>query len=91
MDMVAACLASGRRAVVLVPSSEPLPATAAAVHEAFGDRAANFVGGDPRGRYRTWLDVLGGRFDVVVAEQRVHHRFEEVPPGGRPQRGAHGP
>jgi primosomal protein N' (replication factor Y) (superfamily II helicase) len=66
VDAVEACLARGRRAVVLVPASEPLPFTAAAALEAFGDRAANFVGGDLRERYRTWLDVLGDRYDVVV-------------------------
>ncbi len=66
VELVEACLALGRRAVVLVPASQPLPFTAAAALEAFGDRAANFVGGDLRGRYRTWLEVLGGRYDVVV-------------------------
>src|SRR5439155_23153871 len=45
----------------------PVPAIARAVLEAFGQRACAFMGGDRRGRYRAWLDVQGGRFDVVVA------------------------
>jgi primosomal protein N' (replication factor Y) len=63
---VAACLGSGRRALILVPEAEPLPATAAAVLEAFGPRATGFLGGNPRERYRAWLDIRSGRFDVVV-------------------------
>jgi primosomal protein N' (replication factor Y) len=63
---VAACLAMGRRAVVLVPEAEPVPATAAAVLERFGGRAVSFLGGDGRERYRSWLDIHAGRFDVVV-------------------------
>jgi len=60
-------LARGEQAIVLVPEAEPVPATARAVLEAFGQRACAFMGGDRRGRYRAWLDVQGGRFDVVVA------------------------
>jgi primosomal protein N' (replication factor Y) (superfamily II helicase) len=63
---VAACLVAGRRAVVIVPEASPVPYTAQAVLEAFGDRAVNFVGGGARKRYRTWLEILGGRYDVVV-------------------------
>jgi primosomal protein N' (replication factor Y) len=63
---VAACLSAGRRAIVLVPEADPLPETAASVLEEFGPRAVNFVGGAPRARYRTWLDILRGRYDVVV-------------------------
>jgi primosomal protein N' (replication factor Y) (superfamily II helicase) len=63
---VGTCLASGRRALVLVPEAEPVPATAAAVLERFGGRAVSFLGGDARERYRTWLDIRAGRFDVVV-------------------------
>jgi primosomal protein N' (replication factor Y) len=63
---VAECLRSGRTAVVLVPEADPLPATARAVLEAFPGRAAAFVGGDPRTRYRTWLRVRAGTYDVVV-------------------------
>jgi primosomal protein N' (replication factor Y) len=66
VEVVGACLGGGRRAVVLVPEAAPPPATAAAVLEAFGDRAVAFLGGDRRARYRTWLDVAEGRFDVVV-------------------------
>jgi primosomal protein N' (replication factor Y) (superfamily II helicase) len=51
---------------VIVPEALPLPFTASAVLEAFGDRAVNFVGGGGRRRYRTWLEVLAGRYDVVV-------------------------
>jgi primosomal protein N' (replication factor Y) (superfamily II helicase) len=50
----------------LVPEADPLPATAHVVLEAFGDRAIPFLGGEPRERYRTWLRILSGRFDVVV-------------------------
>jgi len=66
VEAVAACLATGKRAVVLVPEAEPLPATARAVLEAFGDRAVAFLGGDARQRYRTWLHIRDGRFDAVV-------------------------
>ncbi len=63
---VASCLSSGRQAIVLVPEADPLPTTAAAVLEAWPGRAVAFLGGDARARYRTWLDILGGAFDVVV-------------------------
>jgi primosomal protein N' (replication factor Y) len=63
---VAACLTAGRTAIVLVPEADPVPATAATVLEAFGRRVVLFAGGDDRIRYRTWLDVQAGRFDVVV-------------------------
>ena len=63
---VAACLAEGRRSIVLVPEADPVPATAAAVLEAFGDRAIWFAGGDDHARYRSWLRVLSGDVDVVV-------------------------
>ena len=66
VDAVRACLAGSRRALVLVPESEPLPATAAALLDAFGDRAVAFVGGGKRARYRTWLDIAEGSFDVVI-------------------------
>jgi len=61
------CVAAGNRAILLVPEAEPLPATARAVLEAFGDRAVSFLGGDARARYRTWLDIRMGAYDVVVA------------------------
>jgi len=66
VELVAACLAGGRRAIVLVPEAEPLPATARAVLEAFGERARAFAGGDRRARYRAWLAILRGEADVVV-------------------------
>jgi primosomal protein N' (replication factor Y) (superfamily II helicase) len=66
VEAVAACLAGGRDAVVLVPEADPLPYTARAVADAFGEGVLLFVGGDPRVRYRAWLDVLGGRYRVVV-------------------------
>jgi primosomal protein N' (replication factor Y) len=66
VQAVRSCLAGGRRAIVLVPEADPLPATAAAILDAFGDRACLYLGGDRRGRYRTWLDILAGRFEVVV-------------------------
>ena len=66
VEAVAACLAGGRRAIVLVPEASPLPATAAAVREAFGERVGMLLGGDRRTRYRRWLEISEGRFDIVV-------------------------
>jgi primosomal protein N' (replication factor Y) len=66
LEAVAACLEGGRDAVVVVPESEPLPATARMVLEAFGEAAVAFVGGEPRDRYRTWLEMRAGRYRVVV-------------------------
>jgi primosomal protein N' (replication factor Y) (superfamily II helicase) len=66
VDAVAACLSRGRRAIVLVPEAVPLPATASTLHEAFGDRAVLFLGGGKRSRYRTWLEIAAGRYDVVI-------------------------
>ncbi|MGE5225434.1 MAG: hypothetical protein ACM3OO_01015 [Planctomycetaceae bacterium] len=66
VETVAACLASGRSALVLVPEAAPVPATARALEEAFGERVASFLGGDKRARYRRWLDLGEGRYDVVV-------------------------
>ena len=43
-----------------------MPATAAAVLEAFGDSAIWFAGGDDHARYRSWLRILAGDVDVVV-------------------------
>jgi primosomal protein N' (replication factor Y) len=63
---VAACLAGGRRAIVLVPEASPLPATAAALRDAFAERVCLFIGGDKRARYRAWLSIRAGVFDVVV-------------------------
>ena len=66
VEAVGTCLAAGRRAIVVVPEASPLPATAVALRDAFGERVCVFVGGDRRRRYRSWLDVRAGRFDVVV-------------------------
>jgi primosomal protein N' (replication factor Y) (superfamily II helicase) len=66
LQAVASCVAGGRDAVVVVPEAEPLPATARTVADTFGDRAVVLVGGDRRERYRAWLDILAGRYRVVV-------------------------
>jgi primosomal protein N' (replication factor Y) len=66
VDAVSACLAAGRRAIVVVPEATPVPATATALLDAFGDRAALFLGGSKRSRYRAWLEIAAGRYDVVV-------------------------
>jgi primosomal protein N' (replication factor Y) len=66
LEAVAACVGGGRDAIVLVPEAEPLPETARAVAEAFGDAALVLVGGDKRRRYRAWLDILGRRYRVVI-------------------------
>ncbi len=66
VEAVATCLASGRRAVVIVPEAAPVPATAGALVEAFGERVALYLGGSKRVRYRRWLEIAAGRYDVVV-------------------------
>lgn len=66
VEVVALTVAAGRRAIVLVPEAEPMPATASAVLDAFGARAVSLVGGDRRARYRAWLDIGAGAYDVVV-------------------------
>ena len=66
LEAVAACVRGGRDAIVLVPEAEPLPETARVVAEAFGDAALVLAGGDRRDRYRAWLDILAGRYRVVV-------------------------
>jgi primosomal protein N' (replication factor Y) len=66
VDAVAACLAGGRRAIVVVPEAMPIPATASALVDAFGDRAALFLGGGKRSRYRLWLEIAAGTYDVVI-------------------------
>jgi primosomal protein N' (replication factor Y) len=66
VECVASTLDAGRTAVVVVPEAEPLPWTAAAIAEAFGDEVALFVGGERRARYRMWLDIEHGRYRVVV-------------------------
>ena len=69
VEAVTSCLDAGRRAIVLVPEADPLPATGRAVLEAFGERAVAFVGAEPRERYRTWLRILAGHHDVVVGSK----------------------
>jgi primosomal protein N' (replication factor Y) (superfamily II helicase) len=66
IEAVAACLEAGRDAVVLVPEADPQPTTARLVAEAFGDNALVFAGGDKRKRYRSWLEMMDGRYRVVV-------------------------
>jgi primosomal protein N' (replication factor Y) (superfamily II helicase) len=65
-EAVLACVDGGRRAVVVVPEADPLPETARSLAEVLGDDAFLYVGGEPRERYRAWLDVLAGRYRVVI-------------------------
>jgi primosomal protein N' (replication factor Y) len=66
VEVVGAALAVGRTGIVVVPEVDPVPATVAAIVEAFGDEVACFFGGDKRARYRMWLDIGAGRYRVVV-------------------------
>jgi primosomal protein N' (replication factor Y) len=66
VELVAVGLEAGRRAIVLVPEADPVPFTATAVQQAFGERAGLFLGGSKRERYRRWLEIARGRYDVVV-------------------------
>ncbi|MEW6059859.1 MAG: hypothetical protein AB1551_06950 [Actinomycetota bacterium] len=66
LESVGAAVMAGRTALVLVPEAEPMPATAAAVQNTFGDTVAVFLGGSKRERYRMWLDIRGGRYRCVV-------------------------
>jgi primosomal protein N' (replication factor Y) (superfamily II helicase) len=66
VEAVAACLASGRSAVVVVPEADPVPFTADAVLRRFAGQALAFLGGDARERYRGWLGAAAGRYRVVV-------------------------
>jgi primosomal protein N' (replication factor Y) len=66
VEVVTATLAAGRRAIVVVPEATPEPATALAILDALGDRAARYLGGSKRARYGMWLDIAAGRYDVVV-------------------------
>lgn len=66
VEGVCAALEGGRTAIVVVPDADPVPATARAMAEAFGDDAVLFLGGDKRERYRMWLDIADGRYRVVV-------------------------
>ncbi len=69
VEAVAATLAGGRTAIVLVPEVEPLPATARAVADAFPERVTLFIGGSKRSRYRMWLDIQAGNHAVVVGSR----------------------
>jgi primosomal protein N' (replication factor Y) len=96
LEAVAACVGSGRDAIVVVPEGEPLPATAGLVARSFGPAALRYVGGEPRERYRAWLDALAGRYRVVVGTRsavfaQVPHLglvwvHREVHPGHREER-----
>jgi primosomal protein N' (replication factor Y) len=66
VDCIAGARAAGKTAILIVPEVDPMPATVAAVLDAFGDGVARFFGGDKRSRYRMWLDIARGRYPVVV-------------------------
>jgi primosomal protein N' (replication factor Y) len=66
VELVGSALGARRAALVLVPEAAPVPATAAAIADAFGERVALFLGGSKRERYRTWLRIGRGEVDVVV-------------------------
>jgi primosomal protein N' (replication factor Y) (superfamily II helicase) len=63
---IAGARAAGKTAILIVPEVDPMPATVAALLDAFGDGVACFFGGDKRSRYRMWLDIARGRYPVVV-------------------------
>ena len=69
VEAVEACARSGRRALVIVPEAAPVPGVARALIDAFGARCAWILGGSKRARYRTWLDLQAGAFDVVVGSR----------------------
>jgi primosomal protein N' (replication factor Y) len=77
VETVAAARAGGRRAIVVVPEVEPLPATVRALLDAFPGDVACFFGGDRRSRYRTWLEIGRGRFGVVIGTRAA--TFAPVP------------
>lgn len=66
VETVGVALSAGRSAIVLVPEADPVPATAVAIREAFGDSVAVFLGGGKRARYRMWLDIGAGMYRVVI-------------------------
>jgi len=66
VQCVGAALERGRGALVLVPEADPLPATAEALREAFGDEVGLLLGGSRNDRYRRWLEVGAGRYACVV-------------------------
>jgi primosomal protein N' (replication factor Y) len=69
VEAVGASLRAARTAIVVVPEAGPVPATARAVADAFGESAAVMLGGSERMRYRTWLGVMRGRYRVVVGSR----------------------
>ncbi len=69
VELTHACLRAGRRALVIVPEATPIPGVARSLSEAFGGRCAMLLGGSKRARYRTWLDVQAGAYDVVVGSR----------------------
>jgi primosomal protein N' (replication factor Y) len=66
VEAVALAVSEGKRAIVIVPEASPMPFTARASLDTFGERVANLVGGTREQRYRTWLMVRAGLFDIVV-------------------------
>jgi primosomal protein N' (replication factor Y) len=64
IELVRACVAGGRRAVVVVPEARPVPATANQILQLSEIRTVAMLGGDRRTRYRAWLDARDA--DVVV-------------------------
>src|SRR6266498_1325277 len=82
VEAVGAALAGGRSAIVLVPELEPLPATASAILEAYGDGAALFAGGSKRARYRMWLDIEDGAYPGVVGNRPAVFDVEPHPVPG---------
>ena len=66
VECIAGARAASKTAILIVPEVDPMPATVAAVLDAFGEGVACFFGGDKRSRYRMWLDIAHGRYPVVV-------------------------
>jgi primosomal protein N' (replication factor Y) len=71
VECVAAAIADGGCAVVIVPEVEPVPATVRTLVDAFGDDLACFFGLGKRARYRMWLEIGAGRYRVVVGTRPV--------------------
>ncbi len=69
VEAVGCTIAAGRTAILIVPEAAPVPATAAAVADAFGDDVAVYLGGSDRMRYRMWLGMQAGRYRVVVGSR----------------------
>ena len=69
VEIVAATLRAGRRAIVVVPDAHPVAFTASEVQRVFADRVGMFLGGTQRERYRRWLEIADDRYDVVVGSR----------------------